>query len=332
MLTQSQAERDHEANAGAAAAGGSPSLATAVVTKVTLREGQDQLFAPWQSSFTRAATLSPGFVSLEIIPAVAGSGEWRIIQRFATAEHLERWRISSTRTGLLAQLTPLRAGPEGDALDETAPDFDSLSCVTEVITTEVEAGREEAFQSWAETIQARQATFPGYMGTFVQAPISPDIPYWTTLVRFARPEQLEAWLGSQDRKAVLERSDPRVSRWTSERLRGPFGGWFPAELDQAPAPAWKQTCLVLLVLFPVVMLEIRFLSPLLAHIPLAVATFVGNAISVFVVSWPLMQVAISLLGWWLTPDPGHRWRTEVLGACTLATLYAAEVAFCMLVY
>ena len=108
-------------------------------------------------------------------------------------------------------------------------------------------------------------------------------------------------------------------------MNNAFSGWFANDQRQAPPPAWKQTCLVLLVLFPVVMLEIRFLSPLLSGLSVAVSTFIGNAISVSVVSWPLMAVAIYGLGWWLRPAAERRWRTELLGASTIVGLYALEL-------
>lgn len=306
--------------------------ATAIMTKAALLCGNERAFGRWQSALTRAAAAASGFVSLEIIPAFAGALEWRIIQRFQTPEAVELWQRSSTRARLFAELDRMRDHSDADLADEVAPDFHSLSCVTEVITTVVEPGREEAFQAWAEDMQSRQATFPGYMGTLVQAPLSSDIPYWTTLVRFSTPEQLDAWLGSEDRKTLLERSDPRVSHWRSQRLASPFAGWFPTEPDQAPPAAWKQTMLVLLVLFPIVMLEIRFLSPILAGLHLAVSTFIGNAISVSLVSWPLMKFAVLCLNWWLQPDLAHRWRTEVLGACTIIGLYAAEILIFMFLH
>lgn len=309
-----------------------PLLATAIMTKVTAQAGCETAFASWQASFTHAAATAPGFVSLEIIPAFAGAAEWRLIQRFESPEILAQWQTSPARRRCLADLDPLRGSGEGDLLDEVAPDFHSLNCVTEVITTEVEAGQEDAFQTWAKSVQTAQAGFPGYMGTLVQAPISADIPYWTTLVRYSTPAQLEAWLASPQRKSLLERSDPLVSRWKSQRLSNPFGGWFPTEPDQPPPAAWKQTCLVLLVLFPVVMLEIRFLSPLLAHTPMAIATFIGNAISVSLVSWPLMKLAIFCLGWWLMPDPKHKQRVELLGLAAITALYAAEILIFMLLY
>ena len=71
------------------------------------------------------------------------------------------------------------------------------------------------------------------------------------------------------------------------------------------------------------MLEIRFLSPWTAGLNPSLATFIGNAISVTFVSWPLMPLAIGLLGWWLAPKP--TWRITFLGIGCLCLLYLLEI-------
>lgn len=83
---------------------------------------------------------------------------------------------------------------------------------------------------------------------------------------------------------------------------------------------------MLLVLFPVVMLEMRFLGPLLSGLNVAVGTFIGNLISVSLVSWPLAPLAIKALDWWLQAPAGSRRRAEILGGATIAALYALEIA------
>lgn len=311
---------------GAMKAGAMKAGATkAVATKIAMRPGMETSFANWQAAFTRIASAAPEFVSLEIIPAFHGSAEWQVIQRFRSPEALARWVSDDARVALLADLTGTQGPGQRSHADEAAPDFHSTTTVTEVITTVVKPGREEAFRIWSERIQQVQARFPGYMGTLVQAPLSSEVAYWTTLVRFEAPAFLDAWLESAERKAILAEGTPQVSTWQSHRMNDAFSGWFANEERQAPPPAWKQTCLVLLVLFPIVMLEIRFLSPLLSGLPVAVSTFIGNAISVSVVSWPLMAVAIFGLGWWLRPAAERRWRTELLGVSAVAGLYALEL-------
>jgi len=289
-----------------------------------------QPFATWQSKFTSAAAQATGFLALDIAPAYADSLDWRIIQRFRSPEALALWRTSSVRGQMFAELAPLRHPAEAHVDDETLHSLDPLSCITEVITTVVEPGKELIFRKWAEAIQASESMFPGYMGTLVQAPVSEEMQYWTTLVRFSTPVQLDAWLGSTDRQQLLERVEPDVASWKSYRLASPFAGWFPSAGDQPPA--WKLTTLVLLMLFPVVMLEIEFLSPLLAGRHLAIATFIGNAISVSLVSWPLMKIAAFCMGWWLRPAHARRWQREALGVCTMLALYTIELAIFMLLF
>lgn len=302
-----------------------PGATKAVATKLTMRPGMEEGFSKWQAAFTRVASGAPGFVSLEIIPAFPGSAEWQLIQRFRSPEALARWMGDEARAALLSALMDLDGSGQRLHADEAAPDYHSMTTVTEVFTTVVKPGQEEVFRRWVERIQRVQTRFPGYMGTLVQGPVSPDVSYWTTLVRFEAPTFLEAWLESPERKAILAEGTPFVSRWENHRMNNAFSGWFANEQQQAPPPAWKQTCLVLLVLFPVVMLEIRFLSPHLGGLPVAMSTFIGNALSVSVVSWPLMAVAIFCLGWWLRPAARQRWRTELLGISTIVGLYALEL-------
>jgi antibiotic biosynthesis monooxygenase (ABM) superfamily enzyme len=298
---------------------------SAITTRLVLRAGADRQFATWQAAFTRAVTGCPGFLSVEIIPAAPDSPDWRIVQRFRSPGQLDAWRRSPARDRLIAEIDPLLEGGRGGIADESAPDFHSLGSVTEVISTLVKPEKQEEFRAWCNDIQAAQGGFPGYVGTYVQAPTSAEQPSWTTLVRFSTPERLDAWLSSPERHALLQRSEALVQSWQSRRLPTSFAGWFPTGPDQAAPPTWKQAALVLLVLYPVVMLELRFLSPLLAGLNPALGTFIGNTVSVALVSWPLMPMAVYFLSWWLQPAPRSRTRAEVPGLLLVTALYLLEL-------
>lgn len=305
---------------------------SAIVTRVRIDAGAVAAFAAWQAALTRLICAQPGFVSVEILPTYDTSPEWQVIQRFAGPAALEAWLAHPPRQALLAELVAMKDTAAPDPQDEAAPDHHAFGAVAEVITTAVEPGREAEFLAWSETVQAAQSRFPGYMGTFVQAPVAGDPPRWAALVRFAKPRQLDAWLASDERRALLDRADPTMSHWSSRRLAGGFGAWFGANEAGLRPPAWKQTALVLLVLFPVVMLEMRFLSPVLAGLPIAAATFIGNAISVALVSWPLVGLAQRAMAWWLDPPADHRGRSETLGALVMVALYAAEMGVLSLLF
>ncbi len=305
---------------------------SAIVTRIQLSDAGREPFLSWQSSLTRLISSQPDFLSVEILPTYDGSAEWQIVQRFTQAAALDRWLANPQRHALMAGLASFKA-PDGPGLwEEAAPDYHALAGVTEVITTVVERDREGEFLAWTEAIQGAQSRFPGYMGTFVQAPVAGDPPYWAALVRFATPQQLDAWLGSRERRALLDQADPTMSRWSSRRLASGFGTWFTPDATGAPPPAWKQTALVLLVLFPVVILEMRFLSPYLGGLPMTVGTFIGNAISVGLVSWPLSGLAQRAMGWWLHPPAAHRRRNELGGAMTMLALYGAEMSLLALLF
>ncbi len=56
--------------------------------------------------------------------------------------------------------------------------------------------------------------------------------------------------------------------------------------------------LVVLMLFPIVVLEMRFLNPMLRGLRTVPATFVGNVIAL---AWPFLPIAIMVMSWWLLP-------------------------------
>ena len=80
--------------------------------------------------------------------------------------------------------------------------------------------------------------------------------------------------------------------------------------------------IVLLALYPTVMLITYLLSPRLAGLPMALAIFVGNAVSIVALTWLLMPVVNRAFGFWLTPVPARRTRAEVLGVGAVLVGYA----------
>ena len=51
---------------------------------------------------------------------------------------------------------------------------------------------ESAFRDWSARIHEAQAGFPGFRDVYLQPPPSERQSYWTTLLRFATPDQLDA--------------------------------------------------------------------------------------------------------------------------------------------
>jgi hypothetical protein len=149
---------------------------------------------------------------------------------------------------------------------------------------------------------------------------------WTTVLRFDSVGHLNAWMTSPQRAALLKEAEPLIVGFEAQRVDTSFPGWVAADPATGRPPSiWKTATLVLLTLFPVVMLELKFLNPHLRGLPPSVATFIGNAISVTLTTWPLMPLAIRAFRPWLFPEGQPpalvRAMPVILVAC-----YAIEIA------
>ena len=195
---------------------------------------------------------------------------------------------------------------------------------TEIITVSVKPGMEEAYRDRVERIRLMEAKFPGYQGLELQPPIPRLQDDWVSLLRFDTAEHLNAWLESDARRDALEEVEPFIDR-RERQVTSAFSGWFT--FGDAPGhvpPSWKQTMIVLLTLYPIVMLEQMFLNSLLQSLDMAEAIFIGNTLSVAATGFLLIPLALRAFEWWLLPRPNNSWEAnEQPGSgCSLAcTLY-----------
>ncbi len=306
----------------------SPVTDTCIVNKIRIKPACKSDFVDWQASLNAMIAAFPGFVSLEISSPTAGKDfAWMVVQRFYSVDAIAKWRASIAWQQLLAELQPLLAA-EPEAFSEMgAAALDKQGAVTEVIVTQVSPDKEGIYREWIAKIHQAEARFPGFRGVYVQSPSKGQGQNWITLLQFDTPENLDGWLLSKERAAMLDESKSLISSLESHRVISPYAGWFASitKGGQAP-PVWKQTMIVLLVLFPIVMLELKFLSPWLSGFNSSLATFIGNALSVALVSWPMMPLAIFFLGWWLSPQVADGGKTTLIGIVVVAALYLLEIA------
>ncbi len=303
----------------------SPAQSAAILlAKFHLRSGAENEFAAWQAkALTRAAGFE-GFVNSEMTPASAESSFWMVMLRFRAVGNLDGWRKSETWRTLLGEAQGFIADKSSIEIEIKEDGADAG--VVEVIVTKVKPGKESAYRQWETKIQQAQSKFPGYRGSYVQPPIAGELG-WTTLMRFDSAEQLEGWLKSSQRAALLRDVEPLIDYAHLQRMETSFPGWFPTDpkTGQGP-PNWKAAMLVLLGLFPIVMLESRFLSPHLASLNFSPALFIGNVISVALTTWGTMPLSIKALNWWLFPRPDAPKSVHWKGAFLIFALYALSVA------
>ncbi len=301
--------------------------ATILTNKMRVPPRCNIAFGEWQAKFNKIIAAASGFVSLEILsPAQTSTSEWMITQRFKTADNVIAWKNSKERDILFNDLRSFLNREEFSEIQENEVKESELlkGVVTEVFISEINPGQELAYFDWMSKIHQVEEKFPGFRGVYIQAPNSGRGKNWITLLQFDKLENLDHWLTSPERQKVLKELKPLINSIESHRVISPYAGWFSSLANQGELPpVWKQTMIVLLVLFPIVMLEIRFLMPFIAHLGLSLSTFIGNAISVTLIAWPMMPIAIRFLKWWLSPQSSLT-RT-VSGFFVVAALYLIEI-------
>jgi antibiotic biosynthesis monooxygenase (ABM) superfamily enzyme len=300
-----------------------------LIASAKLRPGEDRAFSAWQARHNAVIGKFPGFISSDVMPpSQPESNEWTIVLNFRSQDELAAWQRSSERAKLVTDAIPLL---EGGSLGEVArldrPGEPPGQNVTEVIFSKIKPGMDDTYREWAVRIQAAQAKYSGYRGMYLQPPAEKDGP-WTTIIRFDTAEHLEAWMNAPERAELLRESKAFIDEEQLMRLATSFPGWVPINpMTGKGPPNWKTALLVILGLFPIVMLELRFLSPILAALGLrsSLGTFIGNVISVFATTFLTMPLFIRWFGWWLfTEKKTPPWITPV-GLGFLAALFAVEV-------
>jgi len=298
-------------------------------TKIIIQDKEKAAFADWQAELNAAIANYPGFVSLEILsPVDLIQPEWLINQRFESNAQLLQWKNSDSYQQLIFKLKPLLIKKKG-ALTEVEIDLLNMQGgITEVIITEIDPSKELLFRDWIAKIHQIEAKFPGFRGTYVQSPATSQGKNWITLLQFDTLANLETWLKSKERLDILQESTALITSLEIHRVVTSYAGWFSSLLkgEQAP-PVWKQTLIVLLVLFPIVMLEMKYLSPLLTDLPTSVSVFLGNALSVTLIAWPMMPGALIFLGWWCRKPISKQ--KNWWGILLLCGLYCLEILLFM---
>jgi antibiotic biosynthesis monooxygenase (ABM) superfamily enzyme len=80
---------------------------------------------------------------------------------------------------------------------------------------------------------------------------------------------------------------------------GGFAGWFPTSGETATSPKWKQAVVVLIALYPTVIFTSQLGEWFWSGMNVYVAIFIGNVISIAILTWLLMPALTHRLASWL---------------------------------
>ncbi|MCX4902887.1 antibiotic biosynthesis monooxygenase [Streptomyces sp. NBC_00878] len=305
-----------------------------VVTSQKVREGRDDEYQRWQQRTNQTVRAFAGFEGTEMYPpGVGDEREWVVVFRFSRIDLLTDWLESGERRELLAQGRPLFDGtPTQEVLVGGAPPPAKEEAVTAVISHNVRPGREEDFIRWQDKALRAQERYAGFMGTELFKPVEGIQDNWVVVFRFDTHEHLDDWLASGAREKLLEEGQDYFSSYDVRKVGSAFSGWFRfgEGADEAAPPNWKQAMTVVLALYPTVMVLNLTVGYELDNIgwPGYIGLFIGNVLSVSILTWLLMPLVNRALAFWLVPGRARTARIHVAGAVLVMLCWA----LCILVF
>lgn len=296
-----------------------------IVIGQAIKPGHEDDYVRWEHRLTDEAARFPGYLSSELNRPTERQPDWTAIYRFDSVANAQHWLDSPVRQSLLEKAAPYFAGPGTRQViaDEGQPD-DAL--VTVLVSRQVPAAQVEEFLGWQDSVTKAMRQFPGFRGIEVFRPIEGVQDEWNLCLKFDTAEHLDAWLGSDQRRDLIQ-SAP-FGNFSLRSIDRSFGNWFALGGRAALPPSNLKTSLAVWVgLYPTIMfltlLTIPFDWPLWANI------LIGNLLSSFVMSYVTMPFyGNPLLGWWLRPKTdAPQPRTNVLGVLAVLGINAAWAVF-----
>ena len=252
--------------------------------------------------------------------------DWALAVTFASEDLVHEWLDGAGRKavmeagqsrGFFCRTTDLILIEGGDAPEGVSAFRHSLA-----------AGKQSDFCEVQSRLVAASSRFPGYEGTILLPDAAGD--GWLTILRFRTNAQLSAWLQSAERDTALPGLRSSLTKGFSAVSRTtPFATTVRVQNGRTlMTPNWKSAMLVLLVLYPTVMLLLRFFVPVLDHAGAGpwLALWVSQIASVSALQWFLMPNVTRPFRAWLDPVDGAGLRISAIGAAVVIVGYGLTLA------
>ena len=179
----------------------------------------------------------------------------------------------------------------------------STAPLTVVVSRRVRKGQQQAFEALSSQMTERASRFPGYLGTAMFRPASPDDPEYRIVFKFRDRETLIAWEESEERAELLEQIESLLVQPSEREVTSGIVTWFtlPGQNPVQPPPKWKMTIVSWLALYPAVTLVFVIFGDLLAQVPLLLRTMIVTIVVMGLMSYVLMPRMTKWFAFWLFP-------------------------------
>ena len=179
--------------------------------------------------------------------------------------------------------------------------------VTVVVNHLVKPDKESEFKDWGERIRKAALQFEGHGGYHVIRKSTGDRLEYVALFAFDTAENLAAWNASQtQQELVKELEDLLVEPPTREERTG-MEVWFTPPPGWRQAPRYKMVLVTFLGIYPLVLLVLLVVNPLLASWPFLLRTSVSTGAMVCLMTYVVMPLWTRLFKKWLyAPQAGSQ--------------------------
>ena len=176
--------------------------------------------------------------------------------------------------------------------------------VTLVVKHRIKPGHEADYEAWLRRIVRIAGERPGHLGVDVVRTRQGGLALFTCVLRYRSTDDLERWLDSPQRKALIDEAAPMLADGDQTEIGAANEFWFTPLADSAAKPPrWKQAVVTLCVILPLTLLVPIVWGPVLRLHPLlsnyVVSTFLVTVTIVVLVVYLLMPAATRLFAPWL---------------------------------
>lgn len=151
----------------------------------------------------------------------------------------------------------------------TAPSSAADRGATVVITHRVREGQQAGYDLWLDEIGPMCKNAQGHLDWQIIRPIVGITGTYTVIIRFDTCEHLRDWMGSQERKRLIEKVQPLLAKDDDFFIRSGLDFWFTSEGAKTKVPVrWKQFLVTWSAIYPLVLGAPLLVSPLLRQLGL----------------------------------------------------------------
>lgn len=175
---------------------------------------------------------------------------------------------------------------------------------TVVITHRVLDGRQIDYEAWLDEIRPCCSSYPGFVDSQIIRPVAGVTGTFTVVIRFDTRDHLEAWMGSDVRKRLIEKARPLLARDDAFFVQSGLDFWFVPEGAKAQVPVrWKQFLITWSAIYPLALFVPLAVVPLLRAAGLAenryLDTLLVSAVIVALMVTAIMPHYTRLVRRWL---------------------------------